>query len=365
MNQWIYTLVHLLLESFSAHRDAQVRFLKEENRILRSRISSQRLILDPEERTRLLTIGAELEHQVKGIVSIVQFRTYQRWVKEQELGIKPGRVGRPRKIGKDVRQVIIRMAKENPGWGYLRIVGELLKLRCRVGKTSVRRILREEGLYPKPTRPDRTDRADYQPWDQFIKLHINTLVACDFFSKAIWTPFSKRQAFVLMFVHVGSRKVWGSPTTYHPDTAWVQQQGRNALTWLEDQKIQATHLIHDRDTKFTKAFDQLMGAAEIKVVKSPIQAPNANAFAEAWVATVRRECLDYFACFSRRHLGHILHIYTRFYNERRPHQRVGNRVLELGDQLQLNEGETDGPIGRIGCHSELGGLLKHYYRQAA
>ena len=147
-------------------------------------------------------------------------------------------------------------------------------------KTSVRRILREEGIYPKPTRPDRTDRED-QPWDQFIKLHMNTLVACDFFSKAIWTPFGKRQAFALMFIHVGTRKVWVSPTTYHPDTTWVQQQGRNALMWLEDQGIQATHLIHDRDTKFTKAFDQLMRSAEIKIVKSPVKAPNANAFAEA------------------------------------------------------------------------------------
>lgn len=168
-----------------------------------------------------------------------------------------------------------------------------------------------------------------------------------------------------MFIHVGSRKVWVSPTTYHPDTAWVQQQGRNALMWLEDQGVQATHLIHDRDTKFTKAFDKLMRSAEIKIVKSPVKAPNANAFAEAWVATVRRECLDYFACFSRRHLDHILHIYTRFYNERRPHQRVGNRVLEVGNQLQLTQAESDGPIGRIGCRSELGGLLNHYYRRAA
>ena len=153
MSQRFYTLVYLLLESFAVRRDAQIQFLKEENQILRSRISGQRLILDPEERTRLLTLGAELKHQVKGLVSIVQFRTYQRWVKEQELGIKPGRVGRPRKISDEVRKAIIRMAKENPAWGYLRIVGELLKFRCLVGKTSVRRILREEGIYPKPMTP--------------------------------------------------------------------------------------------------------------------------------------------------------------------------------------------------------------------
>ncbi|MEM6260553.1 MAG: integrase core domain-containing protein [Planctomycetota bacterium] len=365
MSQWIYTLVHLLLESFSAHRDAQIRFLKEENRILRSRISSQRLILDPEERTRLLTIGAELKHQVKGLIGVVQFRTYQRWVKEQESGIKPGRVGRPRKIGKEVRQAIIRMAKENPGWGYLRIVGELLKLRCKVGKTSVRRILREEGIYPTPTRPDRTDRADYQPWDQFIKLHMNTLVACDFFSKAIWTPFGKRQAFALMFIHVGTRKVWVSPTTYHPDTEWVQQQGRNALMWLEDQGIQASHLIHDRDTKFTKAFDQLMRSAEIKIVKSPVKAPNANAHAEAWIATLKRECLDHFMCFSLGHTDHITQTFVSHYNEHRPHQGLSNRVIDSAGKPDLSLTQSTNSVGKIGCRAELGGLLKHYYQRAA
>jgi len=168
-----------------------------------------------------------------------------------------------------------------------------------------------------------------------------------------------------MFIHGGTSKGWVSPPTYHRGTAWVQKQGRNALMWLEDQGIKATHLIHDRDTKLTKALDQLMRSSEIKIVKSPVKAPNANAFAEAWVATVRRECLDYFACFSRRHLDYILHIYTRFYNEHRPYQRVGNRVLELGDPLQLTQAESTEPIGRIGCYSELGGLLKHYYRQAA
>lgn len=362
MNQWIYTLAHRLLESFSAHRDAQVRFIKEENRILRSRISSQRLILSPEERSRLLVIGAELKHQVKGLVSIVQFRTYQRWVKEQESGIKPGRVGRPRKISQDVRNAIIRMAKENPGWGYLRIVGELLKLRCKVGKTSVRRILHEEGLYPK--RPDRSGRPDFQPWDHFIKLHLNTLVACDFFCKNVWTPLGKRQAYALAFVHCGSRKVWVSPSTYHPNDAWVLQQARNVLMWLEDQGLQATHLIHDRDTKFTATFDQLFSADEVKIVKSPIMAPNVNAFCESWITTVRRECLNHFTCFSLRHVDHIVQAFVDYYNEHRPHQGVGNRTL--GQQVDSIEevGQLE-PVGRIGCRSELGGLLKHYYRQAA
>ena len=206
MAHHLYTLLCLLFESLAARRDAQIRFLKEENRILRSRISSQRVILAPEERGRLLAIGRELGHHVKRLVGVVQYRTYQRWVKEQEAGRKPGRVGRPRTIGRSVRKLIIRLAKENPAWGFFRIVAELMKLRVKVGKTSVRRILREEGLYPDPS-PGRPYRADEQPWDQFLKLHVNTLVACDFFCKTIWTPLGKYQAYLMVFITTAQPKL--------------------------------------------------------------------------------------------------------------------------------------------------------------
>jgi len=181
MNHCLCTLLYLLFESYTSRRDAQIRFLKEENRILRSRISSQRLILSPEERSRLLSIGRELNHHVKDLISVVQFRTYQRWVKHQLEGRKAGRVGRPRTISQDLREAIIRFAKENVGWGYLRIVGELLKLHRKVGKTSIRRILREEGIYPELGKP--YSKEGVSPWEHFLKLHINTLVACDFFCK--------------------------------------------------------------------------------------------------------------------------------------------------------------------------------------
>jgi len=364
MSHHLYTLLYLLFESFAAHREAQIRFLKEENRILRSWIKRQRLILSPEERSRLLSIGSELRHQVKDLVSVVQYRTYQRWLKQQQEGRTVGRVGRPRTIGMEIREAIIRFAKENTGWGYRRIVGELLKLRCKVGKTTVRRVLQEGGIYPEPGKP-YSKMGDGRSWEKFLKLHINTLVACDFFCKTIWTPVGKYQAYILLFIHVGSRKVFASPATYHPDAAWVQQQGRNALMWLEDHGAEATHLIHDRDTKFTRAFDQLMQTANIQIVKSPVQAPNANAFAEAWIVTVRRECLNYLACFSLSYLDYVVQTYTIFYNRFRPHQRMGNRVLRFKHEpYKAPEPHTE-PIGKIGCRSQLGGLLKHYCRAAA
>lgn len=159
-------------------------------------------------------------------------------------------------------------------------------------------------------------------------LRAGNTVACDFFSKAIWTPFGKRQAFALMFIHVGSRKAWVSPTAYHPDTAWVQQQARNLLMWLEEAGLEATHLIHDRDTKFTRSFDGLVDSAGIRIVKSPVMAPNANAFAESWIATLKRECLKYFVCFSLRHADHLVQKFVDFYNEHRPHQGLDNRMID-------------------------------------
>ncbi len=170
---------------------------------------------------------------------------------------------------------------------------------------------------------------------------------------------------MMLFLHVGSRKVWISPATYHPDSNWVKQQGRNALMWLEDSGLEATHLIHDRDTKFTQAFDQLLQAAGVCIVKSPVQAPNANAFAEARIASVRRECLDHFMCFSLRHVDHIVQAFVDFSNEHRPHQRMGNRILSLQPKLKSHLSKQAESLRRIKRKSQLGGLLKHYYREAA
>ena len=257
------------------------------------------------------------------------------------------------------------MAKENPGWGYLRIVGELIKLRCPVGKTSVRRILLEEGVNPRP-QPDRSGRLDFQPWDEFLKLHLDTLVAFDFFCKSIWTPIGKRQTYYLVFIHVGSRKVWVSAATYHPNGEWVLQQGRNLLMWLAELGFDATYLIHDRDTKFTAGFDSLFEhSARIDVVKSPVRAPNANAFAESWIASVKREYLNYVACFGLRDAEYVVHSYVGYYNESRPCQSLGNRTPDTTDKPSLGLVESPAVVGKIGCRSELGGLPKHYYRRAA
>ena len=156
-----------------------------------------------------------------------------------------------------------------------------------------------------------------------------------------------------------------SPSTYHPNGEWVLQQARNVLMWLEEQGLEATHLIHDRDTKFTAAFDQLLSAAGVCVVKSPVMAPNANAYAESWIAAVRRECLDHFACFSLGHVDHLVQTFVSYYNRDRPHQSLENGVLNGSGTPELKLAQEERSTDSIGCRCELGGLLKSYYRRAA
>jgi putative transposase len=363
MFRWLYVLLHLLQEAASARRDARIRFLKAQVEILRRKLGGNRVIPSPDERLRLLAIGGELKHSVADLIGIVTPATYSRWVVEQREGRKPKPVGRP-KIARNLCELVKRLAKENAGWGYRRILGELRKLRLRIGRSSVRRILKEAGLTPSP---HRRGRADETVWRKFIRLHVNTLVACDFFTKSVVTPLGTRLAFCLAFIHVGTRKVFVSPSTYEPHEEWVKQQGRNLLMWLDENKLSATHLVHDRDTKFSLAFQRQMFDAGIRRVRTPLLAPDANAFAESWIGSLKRECLNHFACFGLRHLDHIVQAFAKFHNELRPHQSLGNRTLPeaaTGPPIELPS--TPAPnLGRVRCTRLLGGLLRHYEREAA
>lgn len=363
MVRYFYVFLSLLLEAGAARRDARIRFLKAQVEILRRKLGGNRVIPSPEDRARLLAIGQELNHSVADVVGIVTPQTYSRWVQELRTGRKPKRVGRP-KIARNVRELVVRLAKDNAGWGYRRIIGELRKLRLRLGRSSVRRILRDEGLTPSPTR---RGRAEETVWRKFVRLHVNTLVACDFFTKEVITPLGVRVAYCLAFIHVGTRRVFLSPPTYHPHEGWVKQQGRNLLMWLEDQQLDARFLIHDWDSKFSAAFREIFRSVGVRPLRTPKLAPDANAYCEAWIGALKREALDYFLCFGLDHLDHVTQTFVRFFNECRPHQGLGNRTLPAAAAGPPEEFAYDAPaeLGRVRCRRYLGGLLRHYYRVAA
>lgn len=278
-------------------------------------------------------------------------------------GRKPKRIGRP-KIVWNLRELVVRLAKENGGWGYRRIIGELRKLRFQVGRSSVGRILKEAGL---TASPHRRGRAGETVWRKFIRLYLNTLVAADFFTKKVNAPIGSRVAHCLVFIYVGTRKVFLSPPTYHPHEQWVRQQAWNMLMWLDENDLAARFVLHDRDAKFSFGFDRVFANAGLRRVRTPLLAPDANAFAESWIGSLKRECPNHVLCFSLGHLEHITNQYSRFHNEFRPHQSLGNQTLPesaAGSPRDFRPARP-GALDRVRCRRILGGLRRHYYRAAA
>jgi putative transposase len=212
------------------------------------------------------------------------------------------RPGRP-PIEREVRELIVRLARENASWGYVRIVGELRKLGITVSATLVRSVLADADVPPAPQR-------DRHSWRSFPRQHGESIVACDFLTvDTVWL----RRLYVLVFLSIGSRWVEYLACTGNPDRAWTLQQARNLLMDLDDRGRELRFLVHDRDSKFSAAFDAAFASEGIKVIRTPVRAPNANAHMERWVGSVRRECLDRLLIFSRRQLEQVLRVYARHY----------------------------------------------------
>jgi hypothetical protein len=189
-------------------------------------------------------------------------------------------------------ELILRLARENARWGYRRIPGELLKLGCRCSPGTVRNVLRRHGLLPAPRRSQRS-------WREFVRQHAEQILAADFFVvETVWL----QRLYVLFFLELGTRRVHLAGCTAHPNADWVSQQTRNLAWELQDSELQIRFLLRDRDAKFTRAFDEVLGGEGVRVIKLPYRAPRAKSFAERWVGTAPREALDHILIFGRRHL---------------------------------------------------------------
>ena len=336
----------------------QIAFLKTENQILHSRLS-KKVQTTPAERALLVRLGAPLGNSIQEILSIVHYKTFLRWVRDERTGTSteqhsPAPFGRP-PISANLTELILRLAKEN-AWGYRRIQGELKKLGIKVAANTIKKILITNGFHPSPNRT----KGD---WDKFIKRHIDTLWACDFFTKDVWTGFGKVTYYVLFFIHVGTRRVKITGMSCNPDGPWVEQQARNFVMDLADRGEKGSYLIKDGDTKFTEKFDEIFKTEGIKVKKLPYRSPNLNAFAERFVQTIKNECVSQFVVFGERHLEFLIREYEDYYNTVRPHQGIGNKTIGIIPFAPL--GSSPPEQDEIECNSRLGGLLRHYYRRAA
>jgi transposase InsO family protein len=282
---------------------------------------------------------------------LVRPETLLRWHRQlvARKWTKPHRPpGRPA-LDLEVRELILRLGRENPRWGYMRIRGELLKLGVKVSATTISTVLRRFGLGPAPRRGPT--------WREFLAHQAAGILACDFLTVETLTM---KTLYVLVWIELGTRKVYLGGATSNPDSAWVTQQARNLFMALQEEGRSPRFLIHDRDTKFTRPFDEVFRSEGARIVLTPIRAPNANAFCERWVGTVRAECLDWTLILGRRHLERVLRTYIAHYNEARPH-----RGLDLRTPIG-NPSQAVGDLRTAGVRRRdvLGGLI-HEYRAAA
>jgi putative transposase len=310
MNHLLYLFLLLASRMFLPRYNARMQMLIAQIRILRARIDSERIVPTPDEKAELLRWGALMDHNIQDVMHIVKPATYRRWLCQSLKGTEFKKSGRP-PLAKETRELIVRLATENIAWGYRRIVGELKKLSVIVGATSVKRIVKDAGLPPMPAKAKKNPPV---PWTTFVHAHLESMLACDFFTKPVWTLKGKVDAYVLVFLHLGSRKVYCSRSTDAPDSAWVMQQSRNATMWLEENGVKPKYLIRDGDRKFPDKFKEFWKAENVRVIRIPPRSPRANAFVEAFIGTLKHESLNNFICFSLGQLDYIVRCWKNHYN---------------------------------------------------
>ena len=320
----------------------QIEFMKVENEILRSKLP-KRITTTPAEKRRLIKYGLPLYGQIKSIISIVGYSTFRRWAAEGVSKKQPKR-GRPRKTQQEIIDLIVRMAKENKLWGYNRILAELRKLDIlRISRSYIKTILFQNGIEPVAKRKEDS-------WDAFIKRHFETLWACDFFTKTVWTALGPKMFHVLFFINIRTRKVHIAGITAKPDKKWVVNTTQSLSFLFKDRTKKL--LIRDGDAKFPKEFDELFKPHNAEVKRIPYRSPNLNPYAEGFLGTIKRECLNHFFVFGEEHLKHLIREYVGHYNTKRPHSRLNNEPLEYRPRKTT---------GKLKCQSRLGGMIKHYY----
>jgi hypothetical protein len=305
--------------------------------------------------TKFKQTTLQTANQLRDVIRIFEPETVLRWqsfprtIGDRELVRRKwtypnkNKGGRP-SISKETESLILRLARENSRLGYGKIAGELLKLGFQVSLTTVRNVLDRCGIQPAPVRNGSIG------WRHLMTHYKEQILACDFFT--VETVFLQT-LYVLFFIELGSRRVHFAGITTNPNQVWVTQQARQLIWDLSDREKPLRFLIHDNDRSFCPAFDTVFESEGFHVIPTPVRAPNANAFSERWVRTVREECLDYILIFNAAHLRRVVIEFVDYYNTARPHQGIDQ-------QTPIPQARPSS--GTIQCRNVLGGIIHDYYR---
>ena len=335
---------------------ATIDYLKAENRVLRARLGGRRIVFTDAERRQLAVKAKALGRKgLHELGTIVTPETLLRWhrdlVARKWTFVERRCPGRPR-IREELVALVVRMAKENRGWGYTRIQGAMANLGHKLGRGTIGRILKDHGIEPAP------ERGKGMSWSVFLKAHWKVLAASDFFTVEVWSWSGLVTYYVLFVMESATRRVCIAGITTHPDTPWMLQMARQLTDGIDGILLDKRYIILDRDMKYCQAFRDFLKREGIAVIRLPPRSPNLNAHAERWVRGLRDESLSKLIPIGQAMLRRALREYGAHFHQERNHQGLGNMLI-IPDGSAKHRG---GPVIR---RARLGGLLNYYERAAA
>jgi putative transposase len=344
-------LLACLLGWLEAEQRDVIAFLREENRVLKAQLGRRRLRMHDDQRRRLAVLGQRLGRALMHeVATLVTPDTILRWHRElvaRKWTYARRRPGRPGVL-QEIRCLVVRMATENPRWGYTRIQGALKNVGHQVARSTIAAILKAEGIPPSGKR--------LSPWRSFLRAHWPALVAADFFTTEVWTGRGLVTYYTVFIIELQSRRVQVVGATPYPDEAFVLQAMRHFTDGTEGLLAQGRVLICDRDPKWSAAVMAFLEREGVRIVRTPARAPNCNAYAEPFVRSIKEECLNRVIVLGERHLRHALAEFMVHYHAERNHQGLDNELIQ-----PLPRTDASGPVHR---RQRMGGMLNYYCRAA-
>jgi len=343
----LITMLARLAVRSGRSKDLEIIVLRHQLTVLRRQIN--RPAINDADRTLLGAIAAALPRPRRTgwlVTPDTLLRWHRRRIARNWTQATRG-PGRPR-TSDEIRRLVLRLAAENPTWGYRRIHGELASLGQRIAPSTVWKILKASGIDPAPERSEVT-------WSQF--LHSQGAVACDFFN--VDTALLRRY-YVLFFIHIPSRQVFYAGTTTNPTGDWTTQAARNLFLRHRDKLAHSRALVRDRGSQFIESFDEIFRTQDFKILKTPVRTPVANAFAERWIGSIRRELLDRTIIWNQQQLERLVLDYVDHYNTHRPHRSLVQQPPVPAEVPPPAEGRHLRVVKSPRC----GGLINEY-RNAA